>query len=466
MHMPLKERSMVMKWLHGSETEQMMMGQSSSSSPAHAKEPSLSSRLLQSHPLADGSSWWRRRPKEKTVRGTLPIFPQRPHAILVEYHEVDLHGACSSHRHSRDDLLQITGLDAAEVRTLLLGADTGLAPIMPIEHWRRTDSLPHNSTSVLKTGNSAILRCRGSLLLLRLGDLRAVIDERCVRLFSLKSRPSRNQQSFLDLLQARLQMPTQVRPEEFPTSVVECALLAISQRLDATAAEAREALAPLVNAPLQLREMDLERVRQHRSQLQECDAQAASISSALMQVMNESDSQHLGLGGTLPPTADPEASRDFEAMVEAYLHAYSQCSSECRELLVGIEDFEASTALALQARRLHIEEFELMLVIGSVAIGAGALIPSLFGMNLLNNFESSNLTFRLTVVATILVSGTLFLGLRFLAMYKGVFSSHTHLWTQQIFDRSLATKPSTEMESSFTDPESGAQELQAYKALE
>mmetsp|Transcript_19272 Transcript_19272/g.34899 ORF Transcript_19272/g.34899 Transcript_19272/m.34899 type:complete len:429 (-) Transcript_19272:36-1322(-) len=390
-----------------------------------------------SHEELKKANWWRR----PAAVDAATSFPERPIGIVVAFHEVHSGGYICDRRMTRSELLKTTGLDASEVRLLLLGHFPDAAAPLASEHIQSSGFYRRESSSAasptLKPEAPPFLKPSGACLLLRLGDLRGVIDSQCLRLFSAEGTPSRNQQCFLDLLHTRLMQPTPSRPSLFATSAVECALLAISQRLDATVYEARQAIAPLVNAPLVLREVDLEKVRQHRSQLQECAAQASAIAAALLAIVSQPM--------TVLPLSMADATAEFEAMLEAYLHAYSQCSRECRELLAGIEDFEASTTLALNARRLQIEEFELMLVIGSVAIGAGALIPSLFGMNLLNNFESSNLTFRLTVLMTCAVSVTLFWSLRWLAMYRGVFTSHSRMWTQQLFDRSIASESTYEI---------------------
>mmetsp|Transcript_48002 Transcript_48002/g.112046 ORF Transcript_48002/g.112046 Transcript_48002/m.112046 type:complete len:428 (+) Transcript_48002:125-1408(+) len=425
--------------LKGYSELEMMRAQSSVKSLFGKDEDYLSHEELKK------ANWWRR-PVTADITSS---FPERPAVIMVAFHEVHTGGYICDRRMTRAELLKTTGLDAAEVRLLLLGHFPDAPAPIASEHvcstFYRRESCAVSQT--LKPEAPPFLKSSGSCLLLRLGDLRGVIDSHCLRLFSAEGTPSRNQQCFLDLLHTRLMQPTPSRPSLFATSAIECALLAISQRLDATVYEARQAIAPLVNAPLVLREVDLERVRQHRSQLQECAAQASAIAAALLAIV----AQPL----TVLPLVMSDATVEFEAMLEAYLHAYSQCSRECRELLAGIQDFEASTTLALNARRLQIEEFELMLVIGSVALGAGALIPSVFGMNLLNNFESSNLTFRVTVVLTCLVSVTLFWTLRWLAMYRGVFTSHSRMWTQQLFDRSIASVSAT-----FDDPDTAPSGLE------
>mmetsp|Transcript_32942 Transcript_32942/g.60286 ORF Transcript_32942/g.60286 Transcript_32942/m.60286 type:complete len:433 (-) Transcript_32942:78-1376(-) len=388
------------------------------------------------HVEPKGSNWWRRPRKQEDGS---PIFPERPATIILEFYEVQTMDTRIHSRHmAQAELLKTAGLDPGELRTLLLGhLPDALGHSIEVANeppsgatYRRAASMPERAiSSGLKPGASPLLRARGSCLLLRLGDLRAIIDGSCMRLFSLQGGASQNQKCFLDLLQARLrQLKGNLEPAIFATAVVECALLAISQRLDATVQDAKRAVDPLVHAPLLLREVDLEQVRLHRSQLQQGASLATTISSALLHCVSEPH--------TLLPHTMASGTEEFEGMLEAYLHAYGQCSRECKEFLHSVESIEATMTLALQARRLHIEEFELMLIIGSVALSTGALIPGVFGMNLLNTYESSNFHFKLTIGLTVFVLVSLFMCLRWLAMYRGVFSSQSRKWTKQLFEGS------------------------------
>lgn len=50
------------------------------------------------------------------------------------------------------------------------------------------------------------------------------------------------------------------------------------------------------------------------------------------------------------------------------------------------------------------EQFELSLVIASVSIAAGGLVPGAMGMNLLSGYESSEQAFRVAVLVTLCVA--------------------------------------------------------------
>jgi len=194
---------------------------------------------------------------------------------------------------------------------------------------------------------------------------------------------------------------------------VESALLALSRRLASRLSEIRQSTEPKLRAPPVLREPDLEEVRQLRRNLVRCASQASAVSSALLSRLDGDEAKLLAVSD------DPASHDEWEALLESYLQAYSELSRQCTSLLQDIEDFEGSASLALQARRLRVEQFELSLVIASVSIAAGGIVPGAMGMNLLSGYESSDVAFRLALLLTFCVVICLFLTIRFLAARQG-----------------------------------------------
>ena len=80
---------------------------------------------------------------------------------------------------------------------------------------------------------------------------------------------------------------------------------------------------------------------------------------------------------------------EVEDLLEYYLQRVATNSSEAEKLLSGARDLEESIAVSLSARRLSVIRLELMLSIGSFAAALGAVISSIFGMNLRSTFENS-----------------------------------------------------------------------------
>lgn len=197
--------------------------------------------------------------------------------------------------------------------------------------------------------------------------------------------------------------------------VVESALLALNRKLSSRLLEIREATEPKLRNPPALLEPDLEEVRQQRRMLVRCASQASAVSSALLSRLDNGDLVPEAAGGE----ADQDVVDEWETMLEVYLLAYSEISRECSSLLSDIEDFEESISLTLQTRRLRVEQFELSLVITSLSVSTAALVPSIFGMNLLSGQETKENVFGLAALVTLIICLALALGLRWLASTGG-----------------------------------------------
>ncbi|CAJ1338656.1 unnamed protein product [Effrenium voratum] len=274
------------------------------------------------------------------------------------------------------------------------------------------------AVSVRPSGGSEVgpMLGRRSGLLLGLGGVRAVVEEERALMFG---PPGRDQIRFLRVLENQKRLAAQeiglAQAGSFRMIFVESALLALSRRLASRLLEIRQRTEPKLRAPPVLREPDLEEVRQLRRSLVRCASQASAVSSSLLSRLDGDEAKLLAAGD-----GDSAASHDeWEALLEAYLQAYSELSRQCTSLLMDIEDFEGSTSLALQARRLRVEQFELSLVIASVSIAAGGLVPGAMGMNLLTGWENSDSAFRVAILVTCLVVITLFFTIRFLASRQG-----------------------------------------------
>lgn len=259
-----------------------------------------------------------------------------------------------------------------------------------------------------------MLVSRKGVLLLGLGELRAIVEPHRALLFGSESR---DRSRFLRVF-ANQRKST---PEGgFSMLFVESALLAHNRLLDARLMDVRRITEPVLQAPPVLREPDLEEVRQRRRLLARCSSQASAVSAALLARLDTEGVE--ALLDVQSSTQAAEAVEEWEAMLEVYLRSYSELSRECSRMLSDIEDFESSAILALQARRLYLEQFELTLVIASVSISASNLLPGAMGMNVPNGLESSDSAFRGAVTLTLLVCGSLFFLLRGIAARLGFFS--------------------------------------------
>ncbi|CAK9018300.1 Magnesium transporter MRS2-11 [Durusdinium trenchii] len=316
-------------------------------------------------------------------------FLARPGDFTYAVTEVTAEGRVSSMTITRSKLLTETGLRPRDLR----------AVSVPLKD---SDAGP-------------MLSSRRSGLLIGLGDVRAVVEEARALLFGPRSR---DQIRFLRVLEnqkrALAEGAGMSQASSFRMVFVESALLALSRNLASRLFEIRKRTEPKLRAPPVLREPDLEEVRQLRRTLVRCASQASAVSSALLSRLDGDEAKLLAAGDT-----DPASHDEWEALLESYLQAYSELSRQCTSLLQDIEDFEGSASLALQARRLRVEQFELSLVIASVSIAAGGIVPGAMGMNLVSGYESSDVAFRIALLITVCVVICLFLTIRFLAARQG-----------------------------------------------
>jgi magnesium transporter len=93
----------------------------------------------------------------------------------------------------------------------------------------------------------------------------------------------------------------------------------------------------------------------------------------------------------------------LEMLFENYLNEVEWIASEVEEIIDEITNTEEYVVLQLDLLRNRILRFELTLSISSFLVTCGALVTGLFGMNLLNHFETHPSVFY--VVSGLMASG-------------------------------------------------------------
>lgn len=356
------------------------------------------------------AGWWR-------ASGCQSASFERPGELRLQATELTSDGVMRSVKLSRKELTATSGICARELRSLLLVGNHLPQVTWQSEHMELTRG---SMLSNFSTKRSIIFSLRDSALLLSLGSIRGIVEPSRVLLFRRAgdiqdvSFGDGGRGEFLSTLRKSLSESNGAG--NFIIRCADIALVTVVSQLDIRIRQLRRLADPVINAEkLTLKEVELEQIRQHRSSLVKCAAEASDVCLALLACLNGND-------GSSAECMVGDAHVEWETMVESYLQAYSECYDECARLLGRIDDFERSTSLAIQARRLHIEEFELSLVIGAVSIAAGAIVPGWMGMNVPNFYESSDHAFKFCVFMTLLVSNSVYFGVRCLAQCRGVFS--------------------------------------------
>ena len=104
----------------------------------------------------------------------------------------------------------------------------------------------------------------------------------------------------------------------------------------------------------------------------------------------------------IPPFLGSSPVLNVEMMFENYLNEVEWISAEVEDKIDEIRNTEENVVLQLDLLRNRILKFELLLSISSFVVTCGALVTGLFGMNLLNHYETSPAVFY--VVSAVLVA--------------------------------------------------------------
>lgn len=99
---------------------------------------------------------------------------------------------------------------------------------------------------------------------------------------------------------------------------------------------------------------------------------------------------------------------EVEDLLEYYFQRAATTQSEAERLLAVARDLEESIGVSLSARRFEVNRLELMLSMASFAAALGAMVASIFGMNLRSTLEASVIGFWGTTALIIAGSAWIF----------------------------------------------------------
>ena len=99
--------------------------------------------------------------------------------------------------------------------------------------------------------------------------------------------------------------------------------------------------------------------------------------------------------------AEEEELEEIEDLLEYYLQRAATTQSTAERLLAETRDLEESIGVSLSARRFEVNRLELLLSIASFAAALGAMVASIFGMNLRSTLEMSVVGFWGTTLCII-----------------------------------------------------------------
>ena len=101
---------------------------------------------------------------------------------------------------------------------------------------------------------------------------------------------------------------------------------------------------------------------------------------------------------------------DIELLLEAYCADFEEIQAEIKTFKEMIEDTNQFIGAHLDTVRNSMIRMSLFLEVGAVALGSGAVVGGVFGMNLLNGLESHPSAFYVTLGGISLVMSAIFAG--------------------------------------------------------
>ncbi|CAH9119567.1 unnamed protein product [Cuscuta europaea] len=318
--------------------------------------------------------------------------------------EVKSNGVISSRKINRRHLLKSSGLRPRDIRSV----DPSLWLI---------NSMP-------------ALLVREHAILLNLGSLRAIVMQESVLIFNYNSHGGK---AFIDALLPRLNPKNMNGAQSMPfvLEVVEAALHSRIQRLEQKLWSLEPRVQSLLEVlPNRLTADVLEQLRISKQSLVELGSRAGSLKQMLLDILEDTHEIRLicimGRDCTLKKENDEmecvvplekqiveEEEEEIEMLLENYLQRCESCHGQAERLLDSAKEMEDSIAVNLSSRRLEVSRVELLLQVGAFCVAAGALVSSIFGMNLRSYLEEHAFAFWLTT-AGIIVGAVV----TFFLMYK------------------------------------------------
>eukprot|EP00815_Leptocylindrus_aporus_P011610 CAMPEP_0116070988 /NCGR_PEP_ID=MMETSP0322-20121206/13438_1 /TAXON_ID=163516 /ORGANISM="Leptocylindrus danicus var. apora, Strain B651" /LENGTH=340 /DNA_ID=CAMNT_0003559103 /DNA_START=470 /DNA_END=1489 /DNA_ORIENTATION=+ len=124
-------------------------------------------------------------------------------------------------------------------------------------------------------------------------------------------------------------------------------------------------------------------------------------------IVEDSSSEKQRMGNNNFRSSINDRTIQVELLFEDYLLQIEEIISSLRAVQSNVRNTEEVVDIELDLVRNNIMKFELLLEMTSLAVGCGALITGLFGMNLVSHLEEHNLMFYYTSAFIVAIMGGL-----------------------------------------------------------
>ncbi|RUP44215.1 hypothetical protein BC936DRAFT_149779 [Jimgerdemannia flammicorona] len=254
---------------------------------------------------------------------------------------------------------------------------------------------------------------RSEAILVNLAHIRALIKADLVVLFdSYGSTDSYNQSIFVYDLQERLRLSgAKAGGLPFEFRALEAIFISVISSLQSEM-EVLDSLVTRLLAELEERiePQQLKELLQYTKKLSKFEKDVLSIRGAITEVL-EQDEDLAAMYLTAKKSGAPRDSSDheeIELLLETYLKQVEEIANTATTLLANMRSTEEISNIILDANRNALLLFELKLAMGMLGVSGGALIASLFGMNLRSYMEENPYAFGIVSGGAIAVVGITF----------------------------------------------------------
>ncbi len=180
----------------------------------------------------------------------------------------------------------------------------------------------------------------------------------------------------------------------------------------------------------------LRRMLAFRKSLGAFETNVVSVRGALRGLLAE-EQDLAGLCLSVPPStlACAEMMEELELILEAYNADLKEVELELAAMKEQIEDTNDFIKMHLDTTRNRIIKLSLFMEMGTLSVGAGALLAGVFGMNLLHTMESHPYAFFAVTGGIFTVVGSLFgaFARRFFALSKDYSSAKSYQTLKNFF---------------------------------
>ncbi|KAI9321473.1 hypothetical protein BX666DRAFT_2017430 [Dichotomocladium elegans] len=236
---------------------------------------------------------------------------------------------------------------------------------------------------------------RSEAVLINMAHLKALIKSDLVILFdTFGSTDSYNQKIFMSDFQERLrthsELPFEFRALEAILVSVTGALQSRLEVLEGPVNKLLGDLEELADVEESVKQSHLRDLLQYSKKLSKFEKDALSIHDAISDVL-DNDDDLAAMYLTAKKAGKPRNSSDHEEvelLLEAYLKQTEEIAGTASELISNMRSTEEIVRIILDVSRNSLMWFDIRLSIVTLATSLTSAIGALYGMNLLNGFES------------------------------------------------------------------------------